>query len=221
MRTTIAIARLAPAMLVACGGRTSSRVVAVPDAQSDAAIEASGPQSACAVAGGACVVEAAFCASIGSQDCGAPGEYCCLPTSGTCVAGVQCMSAGGSDGSSDEAGAVVFPGCRRAASLDDAGPGVIACTVGRALVACMLPDAGIPCECVSDDLTNCPDGTGPTGYTCGPTDGFSCQNLCGPDQYAVSCGGVPSPDVFQEPPPGCRHAGPLTEEFVYLCCPCE
>jgi hypothetical protein len=118
------------------------------------------------------------------------------------------------------AGASVFPGCRRAASLDDAGAGVQACFVGRALVQC-LDDGGAGCQWVSDGSTSCGlDGPyGPNGY--GPANGFACQNLCGPDEYAAACGGLPGQELQQAPPPECRHAGRVLEEFETFCCPCE
>jgi hypothetical protein len=118
---------------------------------------------------------------------------------------------------SGRAGASVFPGCRRAASLDDAGAGVQACFVGRELVQC-LDDGGAGCQWVSDGSTSCgPDG--PNGYV--PANGFACRNLCGPDEYAVACGGLPMQQLQQAPPPECRPAGRALEEFETFCCPCE
>jgi hypothetical protein len=116
------------------------------------------------------------------------------------------MSAGGTDGSSVEPGAGGFPGCRWAASLDDPGPGIQACFVGRALVRC-VDDAGAGCQWFSEG----PDA-------CGSANGRACQSLCGPDEYAVACG-LPGPQ--QQAPPECRPAGGTFEEYETLCCPCE
>jgi hypothetical protein len=143
---------------------------------------------------------------------------------------VQCMSAGGSDGSPDEAGASVSPGCRRAASLDDVGPGVQACQVGRELVMCSNATGG--CAWVSDD----------GGGLCSaavlertPTPGTTCKNGCGPNEYALACGGfyvppqpgpgqpqaTPEPPSYQQAPTECRLAGSSLNEYALYCCPCE
>jgi hypothetical protein len=138
---------------------------------------------------------------------------------------------GTGDGASGESGASVFPGCRRAASLDDAGPGVVACSVGSMLVQC-LDDGGGGCQCVSEDPRGCELDT---PNACGSANGLACKNLCGTGEYAVSCGGVPlaqlpsadgsfvepPPNVFQHAPPGCRQAGRFLTEIETLCCPCE
>ncbi len=138
---------------------------------------------------------------------------------------------GTGDGASGEPGASVFPGCRRAASLDDAGPGVVACSVGSMLVQCLY-EGGAGCQCVSEDPRGCDLDT---PNACGSANGLACQNLCGTGEYALSCGGVPVPPLpladggFLEPPPfvvqvappRCRQAGRFLTEFETLCCPCE
>ena len=149
------------------------------------------------------------CALVFSAGCG--GEVTAVPQRATSDGGsydAPSPAQGRGDGSSGEAGAIVFPGCRRAASLDDAGPGVHACTVGRALLQC-IDDGGTICNCASDDPTSCPPTNGE--FTCGPPDGFTCQNLCGPAEYGVQCGGPPLPPpnsiVFQAPPAACGPRG--------------
>ena len=140
--------------------------------------------------------------------------------------------AAGDGGSGREAFGGV-PGCRWPASLGDAGPGVRACSVGTALLQCR-DDGGTSCTCVSDDPTGCPQSN--PSFTCGPTDGFTCQNLCGPDEYAVACpdspplpprptadGGFAEPEFTanQDPPAGCRHTDLVPEGALVECCPCE
>lgn len=132
----------------------------------------------------------------------------------------------------DDAGSMESGGqCRWPDSLNDAGPGVRACQVGRALVQCTYP-SGIACGvtssgpltewCISDDPTSCPN--------CRPLpSGATCTNQCAPGQYAVSCGGpplVPFPDggatsVYQETPSACTPAGVTPGGNAYACCPCQ
>ncbi len=156
---------------------------------------------------------------------GCGGEVPAAPRRATSDGGADdapSAAQGTGDGSSGEAGAIVFPGCRRAASLDDAGPDVLACAVGRALLQC-VDDGGTICTCPSDDPAGCPPSDGE--FTCGPAGGFTCQNLCGPAEYGVQCGGPPllSPNsiVFQAPPAACRPRGAVHEEGEFECCPCE
>jgi hypothetical protein len=157
------------------------------------------------------------------------------------VAAVGCSSsssgAGAPDGaatSSDRQSAATPSACHWPASLDDAGPG--ACTVGRAYVECVYP-SGVSCEagggafspggltmgCISDDPTSC------TG--CASTAGAAtCTDKCGPNEYAVSCGGPPHPPsgdggsddfVYQQAPSNCVDIGGTPGGNVYSCCPCE
>jgi hypothetical protein len=135
------------------------------------------------------------------------------------------LSAGGDVGGMDAA-----PRCQWPDSLNDAGPEVRACRVGRAFLECTYP-SGTACGasasgtltvlCISDDPTQCPK--------CGPPpSGATCRNLCGPNDYAVSCGGPPlrpPPDggvasVYQDAPAGCVSAGSTPAGNTYSCCPC-
>jgi hypothetical protein len=175
--------------------------------------------------------------------CGCPLRVPGDPVAAACCVGGTCQFTSGCAGpapgvdasasEAGEAGAGGFPGCRLDPSLDDAGPGVRACTVGKALVQC-TDDAGAGCECVSDDPTRC--AFDDDADSCGPANGWTCQNLCGPDEYAVHCGGVPPPPpppsadgsseeppatVFQMPPAACKQTGVILTEGELLCCPCE
>ena len=83
---------------------------------------------------------------------------------------------------------------------------------------------GVDMDCLSDLPASC-EG-------CASTSGQSvCKGLCAPDEYAVTCGGIPIPPppdgppatsvVFEEPPDGCRASPVYTSEFTTLCCPCQ
>jgi hypothetical protein len=100
--------------------------------------------------------------------------------------------------------------CHWPSSLDDAGPG--GCWAARALVACH-DSAGDTCLCFSDSRGVC--------ASCG--DGYSgCQDQCGPNQYAVSCGSVgPSPNGIADPPAGCTTMLVTPAGIIQYCCPCE
>jgi hypothetical protein len=131
----------------------------------------------------------------------------------------------------DTGGMAAAPQCQWPDSLNDAGPGVRACAVGRAFVECTYP-SGTACGvsasgtltelCISDDPTQCPK--------CGPPpSGATCHNRCGPNEYAVSCGGPPLPPlpdggvgsiVYQDAPAGCVPAGSTPGGNTYSCCPC-
>ena len=121
--------------------------------------------------------------------------------------------------------------CRWPDNLNDAGPGVRACQVGRAFLQCIYP-SGVACGaissgpltelCISDDPTSCPN--------CRPLpSGATCTDQCAPGHYAVSCGGpplFPLPDsgaapVYQDTPIGCTTAGVTPAGNTYSCCPCQ
>lgn len=120
--------------------------------------------------------------------------------------------------------------CRWPDSLNDAGPGVRGCGVGRAFLECTFP-SGVSCSargsgpltelCISDDPTKCSDCTSlPSGATC--------HNRCGAGEYAVSCGGPPllspdggTPPVYQDTPAGCVAMGSTPAGNTYACCPCQ
>jgi hypothetical protein len=168
----------------------------------------------------------AFLAGCGGDVTAAPGR---ATTDGGADDAQPAQGTG--DGASGAPGASVFPGCRRAASLDDAGAGVIACSVGRMLVQC-VNDAGSDWQCASDDPQGCGADTPNAG---GSAEGWACQNLCGAGEYAVSCGGSRQPPLLgadggfveqppfktQDPPPRCRRVGAALTEYDSLCCPCE
>jgi hypothetical protein len=158
------------------------------------------------------------------------------PNGGTCscALGPAFCRAGTCDIHSprEDAGTSDAPGqCRWPDTLNDAGPGVRACGVGRVFLECTYP-SGVGCTarssgtltelCVSDDPTKCSDcATLPSGATC--------RNLCGSGEYAVSCGGPPLsplPDgeataVYQDPPQGCVAMGITPAGNTYGCCPCQ
>ena len=140
------------------------------------------------------------------------------------VTTLACSSPGTSGASPDaQAGGQ----CHWPDSLNDAGPG--ACAVGLAYLKCTY-ESGVAGDdisgsgplfvgCLSNDVTGCPGG-GPPGGTC--------TNLCGSNQYAVSCGGQPgmttpggTPITYQEPPAGCTSLGVTTLGSSTSCCPCE
>ncbi len=161
------------------------------------------------------------------------------------VAFLACSSSngGGSDASSDASsgassdapsGTSDSPGdgapqtlgtCHWPDSLNDAGSG--ACTVGRTYLNCRFP-SGVGCGavsspgpltegCISSDLTGCPG--------CDPAVGATCEDQCGPDEYAVSCGGPPhfaddGSFTYQQAPAGCRDVGSTPGGNTYSCCPC-
>jgi hypothetical protein len=103
--------------------------------------------------------------------------------------------------------------CTRATELDDAGAG--ACSVALAYVECTYP-SGAGCGCLSDDPTACPG--------CGPSEGATCKNHCNANEYAVACGGPPSPNsnvVYQDAPDACVGASYTPAGVVFACCPCE
>src|SRR5450432_4326419 len=90
---------------------------------------------------------------------------------------------GGSNGAATSGGL-----CPHPASLDDAGAG--ACTLGRAALFCESATQG-GCGCVTND------------QSCGCA--IPCQNKCHANEYALSCGGPPSPPdrdaaAYADPP---------------------
>jgi hypothetical protein len=131
-----------------------------------------------------------------------------------------------------------LPACQWPASLNDGGRG--ACSVGRAYVECSYPEGfscaggpggsgggssggGVTQLCISDDPTSCPGCESINGPA-------TCTNKCAPNEYVVSCGGLPPfpaaggpPDVvYQQAPAGCVPVIPEgTAGNVYSCCPCE
>ncbi|HZU85090.1 MAG TPA: hypothetical protein VE987_19295 [Polyangiaceae bacterium] len=128
------------------------------------------------------------------------------------------------EGSSESAGP-----CALQTQLGDAGSGIRACRVGAALLDCSYA-SGVGCGagttggaltvlCVSDDPTACP--------TCDA--GATCQNRCGPTQYAIACGGpppVPSIDgapafTYEQAPDACVGSASTPGGVNYYCCPCE
>jgi hypothetical protein len=133
------------------------------------------------------------------------------------------------------AGTPVRAGCRRSASLNDAGPDVRVCTVSSAILRCTSNEPGEACNarepspfveiCYSDALTSCPDCRP-------PPEGTTCFNICEPDDYALYCGHGPPPITLpdgsvpafldQKPPTACRPAiGFSNTEGESYCCPCE
>lgn len=132
--------------------------------------------------------------------------------------------------------------CSWPAYLDDAGPG--ACAVGRAFVECQYPE-GVVCEggtaasgeatgpsgtvlginqaCISNDPTSCQGCTSTRGVA-------TCANKCAPNEYALSCGGLPAlplPDggdterTYQQPPDDCMSVGITPAGITFYCCPCQ
>ena len=96
----IAVGATLALALVAAGctgtGNGAADAASGADAGSDTSTEASDP-TACIAAGGMCVVGPAFCESIGPQDCGSGGAYCCLQPQ-TCTDGeVQTVQASNYD----------------------------------------------------------------------------------------------------------------------------
>jgi hypothetical protein len=150
---------------------------------------------------------------------GCAGETSAAPQARDAASDVPSAAQATGDAGSGEAGAVVFAGCREASTFDHTGPDVRACTVGRALLRC-TGDAGLACVCASEDTAGCLNDVGIPW--CGTAQGFTCQNLCGPAEYAVACGGPPLllPATYQVPPAACR-LGSANEEVQFFCCPCE
>jgi hypothetical protein len=168
-----------------------------------------------------------------SQTAGDSGSSTNIASSGGLVADAESDTAAAPSSVENASGpgTPVRAGCRRSASLDDAGPGVHACTAWNALLVCSSP-TGRACNargtpplieiCSSDALTSCPDCSP-------PPEGTTCTNQCAPNEYALDCGGpppIPLPDgsvpvvIYQEPPAACRAAA-IDFEGQSLCCPCE
>jgi hypothetical protein len=134
-----------------------------------------------------------------------------------CKAGACDIHSPLEDGGRSDAGGQ----CHWPASLNDAGPGVLACAVGRAFVECTSPSGG--CDCITDDPTTCSDCPG------GLPSGATCRNQCAPGEYAVSCGGPPPfppsdggpAPVYQQPPAGCVNKGGGPAGDTNACCPCQ
>src|SRR5262252_8035626 len=91
------------------------------------------------------------------------------------AAAALCCSGTNSITNANDLGAVQ---CHWPSTLDDAGPG--ACHAARALVACH-DSSGHTCSFLSDDAMTC--------SACGAGDS-GCQDQCGANQYAVSCGSI-------------------------------
>lgn len=122
------------------------------------------------------------------------------------------------DTNSQDAAAAVRA-CRWPESLNDAGPGIRACAVGRAYVECSYP-SGAGCGCISNDPTTCPG--------CGPATGATCHSQCAANEYAVSCGGPPAllpdggiGDPYQDAPAACTVIAGTPAGNSYSCCPCQ
>jgi hypothetical protein len=104
-----------------------------------------------------------------------------------------------------------LPACTWASSLNDAGPG--GCVAARANVECHN-SAGDTCNALASDPPSGQTSCG-AGYT-------NCQDICGPNQYAVACGSVgPSSVPPADPPPGCTTLGSNPAGITDYCCPCQ
>lgn len=116
-------------------------------------------------------------------------------------------------GNSADGGVMGGAACSWPSTLDrsDASPGQ--CVAARAYLTCSAAD-GSGEGCLSDDVSQCP-GPSATGQTYG-----NCQNLCGPQEYAVACGG-PGPGPWPAPPAGCRNLPASPSGGTISCCPCE
>jgi hypothetical protein len=133
-----------------------------------------------------------------------------FPCGDSGVAGAESDGGAVLDGST-EAGQCQWPNI-----FEDAGAGVRPCRVGTAFVNCTSPSGG--CGCISDDPASCPG--------CSSASGFTCQNACASNQYAVECSGPPlfqgSPyNSDQDPPDACVFAAAIPSGAVFSCCPCE
>ncbi len=105
--------------------------------------------------------------------------------------------------------------CRWPAELDGNTPGQ--CVAARADVECTFP-SGASCRCISNDpaiCTACVDG----GVTIVEDGGMTCQNRCGPGEYAVACGQV-GPGPIPDRPAGCGRPEAIPAGIIYYCCPC-
>ncbi len=142
---------------------------------------------------------------------GLAGLACSSSSSG---GGISKSSDGGTSNDAADASArdSGLPACTWPANLGDAAPGVIACSVGRAAVWCH-PEAGVGvgCGCITDDPTSCPGCESP---------GYICQDSCGPNEYAVACGGPPAGN-YQDVPDACVVTAYLPSGAEYACCPCQ
>jgi hypothetical protein len=88
-----------------------------------------------------------------------------------------------------------------------------ACHAGRQLARCTSDNGGS--LCITDEGGRCE----------GSDDSFSCESVCEPDEYALSCAAVgglaPGGAASQSPPEACRSLFPTPGGIVYYCCPCE
>jgi hypothetical protein len=123
-----------------------------------------------------------------------------------------CSSSGSGSGTGLSSSSSNTAACNGPSGFPEAGPGVVACTVGRAYLKCATSGGG-GCLCISDDPSQCPG--------CGPSKGFSCTNQCLPGWYGVSCGGPPNPaGGYQSLPSGCTSLGYTPGGSEFGCCPC-
>jgi len=113
------------------------------------------------------------------------------------------------DDSEDEQ--VALPSCTWPAELVDVDESTReVCSAGRTLLSCeMIQGTHI---CVSDNPISCPESSSLPGPS-------SCTNLCEPDEYVATCGGV-GPGAVPDPPEGCRTTFTNPGGVSQHCCPC-
>jgi hypothetical protein len=119
---------------------------------------------------------------------------------------VALTEGGASDTHADGASAAGL--CRHAAGVDDGGPG--ACRVGMHSLRCTESD--VTCLCVTD------------GDSCNQCAASTCHDVCNADEYALVCGGLPTPDApfdYASAPDGCRSLGVTPGGSEFFCCPCR
>ena len=93
---------------------------------------------------------------------------------------------------------------------DDQASG--SCHARRVLARCTSADGSS--ICITDEGGRC-EGT---------DESVSCENLCEPDEYALSCGSLggraPGGATPAAPPDACRSVAPTPGGIVFYCCPC-
>lgn len=108
---------------------------------------------------------------------------------------------------SDDRAAATATSCAMPLAVEDAGAGVVSCSVARAYVECGN------CSCLSNDPTTCAACDQPR----------ACMSQCQASEYAAWCGGPPRLDgaSYADAPTACRNVANLPSGTRIYCCPCS
>jgi hypothetical protein len=152
----------------------------------------------------------AAAASCGGDTSGGPSSHTSGDTSGE--------PSSHTSGTNSAATPASLPAC---ALFDPADASYQGCGAARAYVSCTAANGG-GAACLSNDPTQCP-GAAMASPGCssngGCASGFTCEDVCNPNEFGVSCGGI-GPQGGPPVPSTCRALAPTPAGVIFACCRC-